>query len=58
MPLIAFLLITAVVLGISIVGMLTSPSVPMLGADSGYDALDEAPDRIERIPERPVARRA
>lgn len=58
MPLIAFLIITAVILGISIVGMLTEPSQPMLGEDSGYDALDSGREPIGRTPDIPAARRA
>jgi hypothetical protein len=58
MPLIAFLIMTAVILGISIVGMLTEPSQPMLGEDSGYDGLDGGQEPTRRTPDIPAARRA
>jgi hypothetical protein len=58
MPLIAFLIMTAVILGVSIVGMMTEPSQPMLGEDSGYDGLDSGRVSIGKTPDIPAARRA
>jgi hypothetical protein len=58
MPLIAFLIMTAVILGISIVGMLTEPSQAMVDEDSGYDGLDSGREPIRKTPDMPAARRA
>jgi hypothetical protein len=42
MPLVAFLIITAVVLGISIVGMFTGESDPTFAGEGGYEVFDDS----------------
>jgi hypothetical protein len=59
MPLVAFIAITVIVLGISIVGMYTRESDPSFGGEEGYNAFAEsAPHSQTEESSPPVARRA
>ena len=59
MPLVAFIAITVIVLGISIVGMYTRESDPSFGGEEGYDAFADASSHSQTEVSSPsVARRA